>query len=112
MDFARALRSATTPVGGQAQPTLTSSSGAGLGTSHGGHIPLAGGQNLGRSTLSLAAEGRGVFARPSQASIDRNTVDMDRERAAFADNSIKFEAALRFINGSVRTLLDAVRGGQ
>jgi flagellar basal-body rod protein FlgB len=34
---------------------------------------------------------------------------MDRERAAFADNSVKYEATLRFINGSVRTMLDAMK---
>ncbi len=35
---------------------------------------------------------------------------MDRERASFADNAIKFEATLRFINGNVRTMLDAIKG--
>jgi flagellar basal-body rod protein FlgB len=38
----------------------------------------------------------------SQTNLDRNTVDMDRERASFADNAVKYEATLRFINGSVR----------
>ncbi len=32
-----------------------------------------------------------------------------RERAAFADNSVKYEATLRFINSSVRTMLDAIK---
>ena len=32
------------------------------------------------------------------------------ERAAFADNSVKYEATLRFINGNVRTMLDAIKG--
>lgn len=45
-----------------------------------------------------------------QASIDGNSVDLDRERAAFADNAVRFEASLRFINGSVRTMLSAIRG--
>jgi len=52
------------------------------------------------------------FATPSQTSLDGNSVDMDRERAAFADNSVKYEATLRFINGNVRTMLDAIKGGQ
>ena len=34
---------------------------------------------------------------------------MDRERASFADNSVKYEATLRFINGNVRTMLDAMK---
>ena len=49
------------------------------------------------------------YAVPSQTNLDSNTVDMDRERAAFADNSVKYESTLRFINGSVRTMLDAMK---
>jgi flagellar basal-body rod protein FlgB len=49
------------------------------------------------------------YAVPSQTSADSNTVDMDRERGAFIDNSVKFEATLRFVNGSVRTLMDAMK---
>ena len=50
------------------------------------------------------------YATAAQTNLDRNTVDMDRERASFADNSVKYEATLRFINGSVRTMLDAIKG--
>ena len=52
------------------------------------------------------------YAAPSQSNLDGNTVDMDRERASFADNSVKYEATLRFINGHVRTLLDAMKSHQ
>ena len=51
-----------------------------------------------------------LFASASQTNLDRNTVDMDRERANFADNAVKYEATLRFINGNVRTMLDAIKG--
>jgi flagellar basal-body rod protein FlgB len=51
-----------------------------------------------------------LYAAPSQTGLDGNTVDMDRERASFADNAVKYEATLRFINGGVRTMLDAIRG--
>ena len=50
------------------------------------------------------------YASPSQNSLDRNTVDMDRERATFADNTVKYEATLRFISRSIRTLQDAMKG--
>ena len=50
------------------------------------------------------------FATASQNSLDRNTVDMDRERASFADNSVRYEATLRFINGHVRMLASAISG--
>ncbi len=49
------------------------------------------------------------YALPAQTSMDNNSVDMDRERASFADNAVKYESTLRFINGSVRTMLDAMK---
>lgn len=49
------------------------------------------------------------YAVPSQDSLDGNSVDMDRERAAFVDNALKYEATLRFVNSSVRTMLEAMK---
>jgi flagellar basal-body rod protein FlgB len=37
-------------------------------------------------------------------------VDLDRERAHFADNAMRYEATLRFINHDVRTMLSAITG--
>ena len=51
-----------------------------------------------------------LWRTPEQPSLDRNTVDLDRERANFADNSLRYEATLRFINGHVRNVLSAIRG--
>jgi flagellar basal-body rod protein FlgB len=82
-DFARALRDATSAQGPQ------------------------GGQAPGSAAMRASAVLR--YSAPAQTNLDNNSVDMDRERAAFADNSVKFEATLRFINGSVRTMLDAMK---
>ena len=60
-----------------------------------GHIAAASG--------APRAEPNLLYASASQTNLDRNSVDMDRERAAFADNAVKYEATLRFINGNVRT---------
>ena len=49
------------------------------------------------------------YAVPSQTNLDNNSVDMDRERSAFVDNSVKYESTLRFINASVRTTMDAMK---
>ena len=49
------------------------------------------------------------YAVPSPTNLDSNSVDMDRERAAFADNAVHYESTLRFINGSVRMTLDAMK---
>ena len=84
-DFARALRDAT-------------SSTAAPGSSAGAPRPLSG------SDLMLR------YATASQDSLDRNTVDMDRERASFADNTVKYEATLRFITRGMRTMMDAMKG--
>lgn len=94
IDFAAALRQAT---GGGAGAMSAS---AGLATTQGAHLSAAGGAR---------ATGQLLYASPGQTNLDRNTVDMDRERAAFADNSVKYEATLRFINSSVRTMLDAIK---
>jgi flagellar basal-body rod protein FlgB len=93
MDFANALRLATAAGTGTGTGTLAAP--------RPGHLPLA---------LGAPAPAGLKYATPAQTSLDRNTVDMDRERASFADNSVKYEATLRFINGSVRTMLDAIRG--
>ena len=45
-----------------------------------------------------------------QPSQDGNTVDMDKERARIADNAVRYEATLKFINGQIRTLLSAIQG--
>ncbi|RTL45497.1 MAG: flagellar basal body rod protein FlgB [Burkholderiales bacterium] len=51
-----------------------------------------------------------LYATPSQTNLDGNTVDMDRERATFAENAIKYESTLRFVNGQVKTMMDAIKG--
>ena len=73
------------------------------GTAHPNHIPL-------QSTLSSFGQNRLDYTAQSQPAMDGNSVDMDRERANFADNSIRYEAALRFINGNAKTILTAIQG--
>jgi flagellar basal-body rod protein FlgB len=50
------------------------------------------------------------YRTPLQTSLDANTVDMDMERASFADNTLRYEASLRFLNGQIRTMLTAING--
>jgi flagellar basal-body rod protein FlgB len=50
-----------------------------------------------------------LYATPSQTSLDNNSVDMDRERASFVDNAVKYESTMRFITASVRTTMDAMK---
>jgi len=51
-----------------------------------------------------------LFERTSfQPGLDGNTVDADVERARFADNALRYEAALRALNGQIKTLLAAIQ---
>jgi flagellar basal-body rod protein FlgB len=45
-----------------------------------------------------------------QPSADGNTVDMDVERAQFADNALRYEASVQFVSGQIKTLLSAIQG--
>lgn len=106
MDFAAALRDAsglTTPSARLAAAGAGRTAPAGaMALTAAGHIA-----SVGDAAVASAASAR--YATPSQTNLDGNSVDMDRERASFVDNSVKYEATLRFINGSVRTMLDAMR---
>ena len=90
LDFANALRAATRMAPAAEVPAVT----------HAAHDALPLGQDEAPGLL---------YARNSQDAVDRNTVDLDRERATAVDNSVKYEATLRFINGSVRSMLDAMK---
>ncbi|MCV2367371.1 flagellar basal body rod protein FlgB [Roseateles oligotrophus] len=90
MDFARALREASSE---------NAQAGA-LRTTQSGHMAPPPGAR---------SESQKLYSTAAQTNMDSNTVDMDRERANFADNSVKYEATLRFISGSVRTALDAMK---
>lgn len=57
-----------------------------------------------------AAQAPLLFRQADQPGIDGNTVDLDRERANFADNAMRYEATLRFINSNVKTMLSAITG--
>ena len=46
----------------------------------------------------------------TQPTMDRNSVDLDRERATFVDNSVRYEATLRFITGQAKTLISSITG--
>ncbi|MCL2160588.1 MAG: flagellar basal body rod protein FlgB [Betaproteobacteria bacterium] len=45
-----------------------------------------------------------------QSAVDGNTVDMDMERAAFAENTVHYEASVTFINGLLRSMQTAIVG--
>ena len=50
------------------------------------------------------------YRTPTQASLDQNSVDVQGERSRFLDNAMRYQASVRFIEGSLSGLLSAIRG--
>lgn len=98
INFKEAMNAATSQSTSPVAPSTSSD-----GTSHARHIALQ------ASTASLGSTGLRYTAQ-SQPAMDGNSVDMDRERANFVDNSVRYEATLRFINGQTKTILSAIQG--
>lgn len=51
-----------------------------------------------------------MYRKPVQPSADGNTVDMDVERAQFADNALRYEASVRFVSEQMKSMLSAIQG--
>jgi len=74
-------------------------------TTHKSHFELTGAsdsQLINRDNLAYTVQ--------TQPAVDGNSVDMDRERANFVDNSVRYESTLRFINGQSKSILSAIQG--
>lgn len=57
-----------------------------------------------------AAQGAAFDAPSAQPSLDGNTVDAERAKAAFAQASMEYQASMRFVESKVRTMLTAITG--
>jgi len=71
-----------------------------LATTAAGHIA---------STPTSPFDSMAQFRTETQASVDGNTVDMDVERAAFAENALHYEASITFINGLLSSMQTAMQ---
>lgn len=88
IDFKQALRMAGTNSGDMV-------------TTNPRHIDNSGGSMMGTEIM---------YRTPSQPSLDGNTVDLQTERSEFLENSMMFQASLRFLNGRISGLVTALRG--
>ena len=61
-----------------------------------------------RSGESPAADLK--YRNPYQASLDGNTVEMPVEQAAFAENNVRYQASLSFINAKIAEMQLAING--
>lgn len=99
MNFSEALRAAT----GIGERRIGQAGAVGPVRTHGAHL------GLGEASLTTAQPAL-LYRLPAQAATDNNTVDLDLERAQFAENSVRYEATVRFLNGQIRTLTAAISG--
>ena len=51
-----------------------------------------------------------LYRSTVQRSLDNNTVDLDVERAQFAENAVRYEAQIMFLNSQIKSMLAAVQG--
>lgn len=91
IDFASALQGA---LGGDTQSVP-------LATTSPNHL----GGATGETVMGAPVQYRTVL----QPSADGNTVNMDVERAQFADNSVRYEASLSFITDDIKDVLAALQ---
>jgi len=92
IDFRSALQGALQAAG---------AGGVSMNTTHSGHVAGGAGNPLAAHT---------GYRSELQSAVDGNTVNMDVERAAFAENAIQYEASITFINGMLRSLNTAITG--
>lgn len=92
IDFASALQGALS--GSTAKLPLTGTAPSHLGGATGG------------SVMGAPVMYRNVL----QPSADGNTVDMDVERAQFADNALRYEASVKFVSDKIKDVLIALQG--
>jgi flagellar basal-body rod protein FlgB len=102
LNFRAALGDALDDSNSASRLSVSTSASPSNGSGNARHIPLQ------SSTSSLGGELN--YTSLSQPTMDGNSVDLDQERANFVDNSVRYEATLRFINGTSRTILSAIQG--
>ena len=78
-------------------------SGVHLSTTQAGHI---GGAASADATLNPDLK----YRTPLAPSLDGNTVDAQLEQAAFAENAVRYQSTLTFLNSKFRGLLTAIMG--
>jgi flagellar basal-body rod protein FlgB len=81
----------------------TPTSGVHLSTTNAGHIG-------GNTSADAATNPDLKYRTPLAPALDGNTVDAQVEQAAFAENAVRYQATLTFLNSKFRGLLAAITG--
>jgi flagellar basal-body rod protein FlgB len=96
LDFRAALAASVAPGGAP----------GGLAATQTGHIPAPGAAVLEPGSTEAFLR----YRTPLAPSLDGNTVDAQLEQAAFAENSVRYQATLSFLSSKFRSLMTAITG--
>lgn len=62
------------------------------------------------SLPGVSGEGNLLYRNPFQPSLDGNTVEVPVEQAEFAENAVRYQASLMFINRRIASIESAITG--
>lgn len=93
------FKSALAAVGGQ-----------GAGAGGGVHLATTSAGHIATNTVNGTPAPQLKYRTPLAPSLDGNTVDAQLEQAAFAENSVRYQATLTFLSSKFRGLLTAITG--
>jgi flagellar basal-body rod protein FlgB len=105
IDFKAALAAAGGDAGSGSGAAATSSGSVAVTTTNAAHL---GSQDSGLTDAALGANLK--YRVPMAPSLDGNTVDTQLEQAAFAENSVRYQATLTFLNARLKELMTAIVG--
>ncbi len=71
-----------------------------ISISHPKHIP----------TKNYNISNKALYREPLVASLDGNTVELSVEQMEFAENTMRYQTTLSFLNGKISKLMTAIRG--
>lgn len=77
----------------------------------GERIKVTNNRHLGGGSGSAGGPGPLLYRVPMQPSQDGNTVETDREQAAFAENAVRYQASLQFLNNRIQSMINVLKGG-
>src|SRR5690606_15560251 len=87
---------------------LSSAMQSGRAAAHGLHLHTTSARHIDAGSQSAPLHEL-LYRVPAQPSLDGNTVDMDQERVAFADNAVRYQAALTLLNSRIQGLKSAMQ---
>ncbi|HXS28085.1 MAG TPA: flagellar basal body rod protein FlgB [Steroidobacteraceae bacterium] len=91
------------------QAALAAAAGASNGAGAPVQLSTTNARDIAAATGADASAGL-KYRVPLAPSLDGNTVDAQLEQAAFADNTVRYQATLTFISTSLRNLMTAITG--